>query len=158
MISRLEHLAATSLVALILSTGASQLSAQAIRRAPFETEATARPLQYADFAIPQSPAAARHKSPFLAWFLSFLVPGAGQGYNDQWGKAAAFFGGAVAGVVIANHEECNSFGPCTGAGFWLLVASSVGSQIDAPVSAAAINKAAKTTFAQETKWAHSHDP
>ena len=43
---------------------------------------------------------ADRKSPFLAWFLSWLVPGGGQGYNGQWGKAAGFFGVAAVGFGI----------------------------------------------------------
>jgi hypothetical protein len=39
----------------------------------------------------QADSGRRHKSPVLAWFLSWLVPGGGQGYNGQWVKAAGFF-------------------------------------------------------------------
>ncbi len=168
MSSRRESLASACLVALIISIGGSQLSAQA----PWRSMAAApgKPIEFrsdlawhfvarqsdgtvllndavssrqASFSLPDPLGSVRHKSPLLAWFLSFLVPGGGQGYNGQWGKAAAFFGGAVTGVVVANQETCNSLSFCTGPGIWLLVASSVGSQIDAPISAATINKKAQ---------------
>ena len=166
MSPRWEHFASTCLVTLALGTPGSRLSAQGIPEAI--PEAFIRPIGFRSafawhftqqlgsitvrddsislrqvrFSMPQPPDGVRHKSPFLAWFLSFLVPGGGQGYNGQWGKAAAFFGGAALGVVIANQETCNSFSFCAGPGFWLLAASSVGSQIDAPISASAINRRA----------------
>jgi hypothetical protein len=88
--------------------------------------------------------AKRHKSPFLAWFLSWLVPGGGQGYNGQWAKAGLFFGGAVTGVVLV---ASNGGIPCDGgacdAGLALAVVSSLGSQIEAPITAAKINRQAR---------------
>jgi hypothetical protein len=91
---------------------------------------------------------ARHKSPFLAWFLSWLVPGGGQGYNGQWAKAGLFFGGAVTGVVLV---ASNGGIPCDGgacdAGLALAVVSSLGSQIEAPITAAKINRQARETAA-----------
>ena len=168
MSSRWDPFASICLVALVLGTAASKLSAQGTSQSI--PEALTRPMEFRGypalrfaarqpdslivrhasistrhvyFSMPQPAGDVRHKSPFLAWFLSFLVPGGGQGYNGQWGKAAAFFGGAVVGVVVANQETCNSSSICTGPGFWLLLASSVGSQIDAPITAAAINRKAK---------------
>ena len=118
------------------------------QRIEFTPEALDRPMdsispRQLHFSMPQALGRVRRQSPSLAWFLSFLVPSGGQGYNGHWGKAAAFFGGAVVGVVVPNQETCNSFYFCAGPGFWLLLASSVGSQIDAPISAAAINRRAK---------------
>ena len=94
----------------------------------------------------QDPVARRHKSPFLAWFLSWLVPGGGQGYNGQWVKAAAFFGGAMVGVaLVASNDGFVCSGDCgtRDAGLALLVVSSLGSQIDAPITAAKINRQAR---------------
>jgi hypothetical protein len=92
------------------------------------------------------------KSPVLAWVLSFVLPGAGQGYNGQWGKAAAFFGGVVAGstlVVVgavscvvnaAGGEDCGGYDAVWNIGLVLMLGSWVWSQIDAPVSAIGINR------------------
>jgi hypothetical protein len=86
----------------------------------------------------------RHKSPALAWFLSWLVPGGGQGYNGQWGKAAAFFGAAVVGLALVSSSHCGlTFSTNCGsrdAGLEVLVVSSIGSQIEAPIAASAINR------------------
>jgi hypothetical protein len=88
----------------------------------------------------------RHKSPFLAWFLSWLVPGGGQGYNGQWAKAGLFFGGAVTGVVLVASDggiPCDG-GACD-AGLALALISSLGSQIEAPITAGKINRQARET-------------
>jgi hypothetical protein len=168
MSARWEPIAAAYVLTLLLGTAASQLPAQVARQSMLEARSgpvqlrSAPPWRFVawqsegiilskdssspqpvSFSMRQAPSRVQHKSPFLAWFLSFLVPGGGQGYNGQWGKAAAFFGGAVVGLVVANQETCDSFSFCSGPGFWLFVASSVGSQIDAPITAAAINKRAK---------------
>jgi hypothetical protein len=85
-----------------------------------------------------------HKSSGLAWFLSFLVPGGGQAYNGQWGKAALFFSASVAGFAMMYSgdgpmcEDCTTFD----AGALIATASWVGSQIDAPISAGKINRRA----------------
>ncbi|MCD6098296.1 hypothetical protein J7K18_05305 [bacterium] len=44
--------------------------------------------------------AAGEKSPCLAGALSWLVPGLGQVYNEQYGKGAAFFGASVLGITM----------------------------------------------------------
>ena len=90
-----------------------------------------------------APASASHKSPFLAWFLSIVIPGAGQGYNGQWGKAAAFFGAAVVGLAASDPFCGNDCGGEHYLGGALLTASWVASQIDAPITAARINKTAQ---------------
>ena len=89
-----------------------------------------------------SPGEAKHRSPALAWLLSYLLPGGGQAYNGQWDKAAVFLGVAVAGLAINASDDCGDY-VCFGPGFWVAAASAVGSQIDAPVSAAAINRKAQ---------------
>jgi hypothetical protein len=95
--------------------------------------------------VPAS-AAAQHKSPFLAWFLSWLVPGGGQGYNGQWGKAAGFFVAGAAGfaLVVANDGfDCSSDCGPRDLGLGILAAASIGSQIEAPIAASAINRKAR---------------
>ncbi len=94
----------------------------------------------------------RPKSPFLAWFLSWLVPGGGQGYNGQWGKAAAFFGGAAVGFALVTSNDGWACGGDCGArdtGFAILLVSGLGAQIDAPISAARINRKAREAVAPE---------
>ena len=94
----------------------------------------------------QADSSRRHKSPFLAWFLSWVVPGGGQGYNGQWGKAAAFFVPAVVGfALVASNDGFACSGDCgtRDVGLALLVVSSVGSQIEAPIAASKINREAR---------------
>lgn len=97
-----------------------------------------------------TPAGPGHKSPFLAWFLSWMMPGGGQAYNGQWGKSAIFFGGAVAGLSLAiANDGFDCSGDCSGrdAGLVVLLAASLGSQIDAPISASRINRKARESGA-----------
>jgi hypothetical protein len=83
------------------------------------------------------------KSPGLAFFLSFLIVGAGQGYNGQWGKTALMAGGAIASYAIANGgaEDCSEFDECgqLAAGVIGMIGFALWSWIDAPISASAIN-------------------
>jgi hypothetical protein len=90
---------------------------------------------------------ARHKSPVLAWFLSWLVTGGGQAYNGQWAKAAAFFVPAAVGfglMVSNNGLSCTADCGTRDVGLGFLVAASVGSQIEAPIAASRINRVAHT--------------
>jgi hypothetical protein len=84
------------------------------------------------------------KSPGVAFLLSFLITGAGQGYNGQWGKAAIMFGGQVASLAIAvgAAEDCADFDDCGtfGAGIAGILVFGLWSWIDAPISASAINR------------------
>jgi hypothetical protein len=86
------------------------------------------------------------KSPGVAWLLSFLIVGGGQAYNGQWGKAGAFFGGAVVGYGLmlsgANSDDCVYYDECStlGAGALIWLGSWIWSQIDAPISASSINR------------------
>jgi uncharacterized protein DUF5683 len=94
----------------------------------------------------QADSARRHKSPVLAWFLSWLVPGGGQAYNGQWTKAAAFFGAAAAGfALVVSNDGFNCTNDCgtRDAGLVVLAISSIGSQIEAPIAASSINREAK---------------
>ena len=86
------------------------------------------------------------KSPWGAFALSFLIPGAGQAYNGQWGKGGLMLGGVVvsSGVVLA--DDCDVFstgnncGFLTAAGFIGMVGFVLWSWIDAPITANAINR------------------
>lgn len=96
----------------------------------------------------QPTAERRHKSPVLAWFLSWLVPGGGQAYNGQWTKAAVFFGSAAAGfALVASNDGFNCSNDCgtRDAGLVVLAISSIGSQIEAPIAASKINREARRT-------------
>jgi hypothetical protein len=99
----------------------------------------------------------KEKSAGLAWFLSFLVTGAGQAYNGQWGKGVAFFGAGVVGygLMVSAVEECvydfysdyscNDSGGKATAGLVLFGGAWIWSQIDAPLSANKINKKIRGT-------------
>ncbi len=90
------------------------------------------------------------KSPWAAFGLSVMLPGAGQAYNGQWGKGGLMLGGVAVSVVVvaANVGDCgigSIFGNTDGCG--LVVAGVVGmvgfalwSWIDAPITANAINR------------------
>ena len=87
---------------------------------------------------------ASKKSPALAFLLSFLIPGAGQGYNGQWGKGAGLFIGELVslGVTAAGAGDCVNGRDCgvAIAGFVGMVGFWWASWIDAPISASAINR------------------
>ena len=102
----------------------------------------------------QADSSGRHKSPVLAWFLSWLVPGGGQGYNGQWVKAAAFFVPAAVGFgLVASNDGFNCSGDCgtRDAGLVLMLVSSLGSQIEAPIAAGKINREARKTSLSQVK-------
>jgi hypothetical protein len=106
------------------------------------------------FSLPEATPSPRHKSPFLAWFLSWLVPGGGQGYNGQWVKAAAFFVPAAVGFgLVVSNDGFNCSVDCgtRDAGLVLLVASSVGSQIEAPIAASKINRETRKTALSQVR-------
>lgn len=92
---------------------------------------------------PRAQVTTGRKSPGVAFLLSFLIVGAGQGYNGQWGKALLMAGGAVTSLAIAGAgaEDCVDFEDC--GRFTLGVVGALGfalwSWIDAPISASAIN-------------------
>jgi hypothetical protein len=114
-----------------------------IDRRTREPAVVAVPTQAATPAQPRARVTEGRKSPGVAFLLSFLIAGAGQGYNGQWGKAVLMFGGAAAGLAVANagsedcdlYEDCGQFtaGVVTAVGIWIW------SFIDAPLTASAIN-------------------
>ncbi len=88
---------------------------------------------------------ASKKSPALAFLLSFLIVGAGQGYNGQWGKGAGMFIGMWAsfGVLAAGADDCvfgDSGCGVAAVGFFGMLGFALWSWIDAPISASAINR------------------
>lgn len=87
---------------------------------------------------------ASKKSPALAFLLSFLIVGAGQGYNGQWGKGVGMFAGELVsvGVFAAGIDDCASGDNCgvSLAGFVGMVGFALWSWIDAPISASKINR------------------
>lgn len=91
------------------------------------------------------------KSPWGAFGLSVLIPGAGQAYNGQWGKGGLMLGGYLVGGVVmvvgvtntiddvfsfsnADSDGLIYAGLVVAGGFWLW------SWIDAPITANAINR------------------
>ena len=87
----------------------------------------------------------KHKSPFIAWGLSFVYPGLGQAYNGEWGRAAAF--GVTASIGWALYW--NSWEDCVvndtncavrNVSAAIIMAAWIGAQIDAPIRAKAINR------------------
>lgn len=62
-------------------------------------------------AAPQLVIVQQH-SPVLAGVISALIPGSGQAYNGQWGKAAWFFAGQVSLAVVAANEADNEAEDC----------------------------------------------
>ncbi len=86
------------------------------------------------------------KDPAVAFVLSLLIVGGGQGYNGQWGKAGAMFAGEVVGlglmfggVTSCDYYSCGS-SSTAGIGALIFVGSALWSIIDAPMSASAINR------------------
>ena len=90
------------------------------------------------------------KSPWGAFGLSILIPGAGQAYNGQWGKGGLMLGGEVVSVVVVavNVGDCGVselFGNTdrcglVNAGVVGMVGFALWSWIDAPLAANAINR------------------
>ena len=86
------------------------------------------------------------KSPWLAFGLSYLLPGAGQAYNGQWGKGGLMLGGVAVSFGVVLADDCDVFYTANDCGF-LTAAGVVGmvgfvlwSWIDAPITANAINR------------------
>lgn len=87
----------------------------------------------------------KHKKPGDAWFLSFVYPGLGQGYNRDWARAAGFAGVASVGwglywnswkACAETHTNCRQ----RNASRAIILAAWVGAQIDAPLRARALNR------------------
>ena len=93
-----------------------------------------------------SPKEINEKSPWLAFGLSYLLPGLGQVYNGEVGKGFLFMGGVVAGVGImvlsAGDGETESSVNKTllYSGLTITAVFELWQLIDAPVSASRINR------------------
>ncbi len=87
------------------------------------------------------------KSSWVAFALSFFViPGAGQAYNGQWGKGGLMLGGVAVSIGVVFADDCDVFytanncGFLTAAGFVGVAGFVLWSWIDAPLAANAINR------------------
>lgn len=86
------------------------------------------------------------KSPALAWFLSFLITGVGQIYNEDVVKGLGLFAIGGAGTLLylsGSSDECVGESECSTKqtiGGVILLAAWLGSQIDAAITASAINR------------------
>lgn len=81
------------------------------------------------------------KSPALAWFCSFLIPGLGQMViNEQYGKGIAMFLGYGAAIGVCYAGAINSDEIMTISGAAATLGIFFWSMIDAPVVAKKLNK------------------
>jgi TM2 domain-containing membrane protein YozV len=113
----------------------------ALNASETETGLAFEEFKFYDAAFTQTGAPSyRRKSPFLAWFLSWVYPGIGQFYNGRIGKGIAMTTLATGGLglCIAAFEEDNDNLGATGV--LITVGTALWSMIDAPISAARINR------------------
>ena len=86
------------------------------------------------------------KSPALAWFLSFVITGVGQIYNEDVVKGLGLFALGGAGTLLylsGSSDECGGGPECSTTetiGAVIALAAWLGSQIEAPITANAINR------------------
>ncbi len=101
------------------------------------------------------------KSPPLAWFLSFLITGVGQIYNEDVVKGLGLFAVGGAGTLLylsGNSEECGGGPECDTqktVGGIVLLAAWLTSQIEAPIKASAINREVRGRVALDL-WPQPH--
>ncbi|MDR2773171.1 MAG: hypothetical protein LBC19_00260 [Tannerella sp.] len=110
-----------------------------------ETGLAYEKFDFYDVALAQTDAPAyRRKSPFLAWFLSWVYPGIGQFYNGSIGKGITMTALATGGLgcLYAGAEDIDNGGDgeLVGLGALVVVGTALWSMIDAPISAARINR------------------
>jgi len=97
-------------------------------------------------SLPPGPVHHTLKSPPLAWFLSFLITGVGQIYNEDVVKGLGLFAIGGAGTLLylsGSSDECVGESECSTKqtiGGVILLAAWLGSQIEAPMKASAINR------------------
>lgn len=82
------------------------------------------------------------KNPWVAFALSFTVPGAGQFYNGEPKKAIAMLAGMIGGLAFTTYSQTddNELNARMGVGILVMAGCSIWSMIDAPLSAERINK------------------
>lgn len=78
----------------------------------------------------------KEKNPGIALLLSFLVTGAGQAYNEEWTKAAIYFGLTSLNFAFWANDDYS----IDSISFIGVTAGVLESIIDAPMSAIRINK------------------
>lgn len=106
---------------------------------------------------------AQYKSPGLAFFMSFLIPGVGQYYNGQVNKGIAqevlYIGGWVFALAVGkvynydyNHHRSIETTPAMYIGLGLAGVSYLWSMIDAPISASKINRRVAQNYGHMTEF------
>ena len=82
------------------------------------------------------------KNPWVAFALSFTIPGAGQFYNGEPKKAVAMLAGMIGGLAFttASQTDDDELNARMGVGILVMAGCSLWSMIDAPLSAERINK------------------
>lgn len=101
------------------------------------------PASYAYAPAPDMPQAAGEKNPWLAFVLSFVVPGLGQAYNGQYGKGTVQFMVSTVGLgmVLADEGEGDDeTSTRQGLGAAMYLGGALWSMIDAPISANRISR------------------
>ena len=88
----------------------------------------------------------RRKEPWVAFGLSFILPGAGQFYNGHFLKGLGYLGQWAAGAMMVSvaPEPPN---PAWEMGAAFMIGSLLASAVDVPVSAIRINKKIETATA-----------
>ena len=82
------------------------------------------------------------KNPWVAFTLSFAIPGAGQFYNGEPKKALVMLAGMIGGLAftVSSQTDDDDLNARMGIGILAMAGCSLWSMIDAPLSAERINK------------------
>ena len=82
------------------------------------------------------------KNPWVAFILSFTIPGAGQFYNGEPPKAVAMLAGMIGGLAftVNSQTDDDELNARMGVGILVMAGCSLWSMIDASLSAERINK------------------
>ena len=101
------------------------------------------------------------KSPPLSWLLSFVVPGGGQIYNGDVAIGVGIMAMAGTGAALyftSDPEECEVKDECQTkrtVGAVIMAAAWLGSQIQAPLKANAINREVRSRVSWRL-WPEPH--
>ena len=101
------------------------------------------------------------KNPALSWLLSFVITGGGQIYNEDVAKGVGLLVIGTAGGIMfltADREECIYNADCSTkrtVGALVSIAAWVGSQIEAPLRAGAINREVRGRMSLQM-WPEPH--